>query len=193
MLVVGDIDDVNFYRHITRGMGVMEYISKPLTREAVGRHFSPLITRKTVVADAVRGGRVISVTGARGGVGATTIAGNLAWYLGVISKRHTVFVEADLHMGSGALLLGAKTGPGLRMALETPDRVDQVFMERAALPVTERLFVLSSEERLSEPLNYVPGAAQKLIDVLRVRYNFVITDVSFTPMQINHDLLEYSA
>ncbi len=192
VLVVGDIDDVNFYRHITRGMGVMEYISKPLTREAVGRHFSPLITRKTVGADAVRGGRVISVTGARGGVGATTIAGNLAWYLGVISKRHTVFVEADLHMGSGALLLGAKTGPGLRMALETPDRVDQVFMERAALPVTERLFVLSSEERLSEPLNYVPGAAQKLIDVLRVRYNFVITDVSFTPMQINHDLLEYS-
>jgi pilus assembly protein CpaE len=192
VLVVGEIDDVNFYRHITRGMGVMEYISKPLTREKVGRHFAPLITRKTVGADAARGGRVVAVTGARGGVGATTIAGNLAWYLGVISKRHTVFVESDLHMGSGALLLGARTGPGLRMALETPDRIDPIFVERAAQLVAERLFILSSEEKLSEPLTYATGAALKLVDVLRVRYNFVVMDVPFMPMQVNRDLLEYS-
>ncbi|MDE8342281.1 MAG: histidine kinase [Acidocella sp.] len=192
VLVVGETDDVNFYRHITRGMGVMEYISKPLTREKVGRHFAPLITRKTIGAEAARGGRVVAVTGARGGVGATTIAGNLAWYLGVISKRHTVFVESDLHMGSGALLLGAKTGPGLRMALETPDRIDPVFVERAAQLVAERLFALASEEKLSEPVTYATGAVLKLVDMLRVRYNFVVTDVSFMPMQVNRDLLEYS-
>ena len=136
VLVIGDTDDVDFYRHITRGMGVMEYIFKPITREAVARHFAPLVTRKTIGQDAARGGRVIAVMGARGGVGATTIAGNLAWMLGVIAKRHTVFLEADLHMGSGALLLGAKTGPGLRMALETPDRIDPLFVERAAQPVS---------------------------------------------------------
>ncbi len=192
VLVIGDTDDVDFYRHITRGMGVMEYIFKPITREAVGRHFAPLITRKTVGSDAARGGRVVSVMGARGGVGTTTIAGNLAWYLGVISKRHSVFVESDLHMGSGALLLGGKTGPGLRMALETPDRIDPLFVERAAQPVSERLHVLASEEKLSEPLNYAKGAAQRLIETLRVRYNFVIMDVPFLPMPCNRELLEYS-
>ena len=40
VLVIGDTDDVDFYRHITRGMGVMEYIFKPITREAVARHFA---------------------------------------------------------------------------------------------------------------------------------------------------------
>ena len=139
VLVIGDNDDVDFYRHITRGMGVMEYLFKPITREAVARHFAPLITRKTIGQDATRGGRVIAVLGARGGVGATTVAGNLSWLLGVMAKRHTVFVESDIHMGSGALLLGAKTGPGLRMALETPDRIDPLFVERAAQPVAERL------------------------------------------------------
>jgi pilus assembly protein CpaE len=192
VLVIGDTDDVDFYRHITRGMGVMEYIFKPITREAVARHFAPLITRKAVGADAARGGRVVGLMGARGGVGSTTIAGNLAWYLGVIAKRHTVFLESDLHMGSGALLLGGKTGPGLRMALETPDRIDPLFVERAAQPVAERLHVLASEEKLSEPLNYSKGAAQRLIETLRVRYNFIVMDVPFLPMASNRELLEYA-
>jgi pilus assembly protein CpaE len=192
VLVIGDTDDVDFYRHITRGMGVMEYIFKPITREAVARHFAPLITRKAIGADSTRGGRVIAVMGARGGVGATTIAGNLAWYLGVIAKRHTVFVESDLYMGSGALLLGGKTGPGLRMALETPDRIDPLFVERAAQPVAERLHVLASEEKLTEPLSYAKGAAQRLIETLRVRYNFIILDVPFLPMPCNREMLEYS-
>ncbi len=192
VLVIGDTDDVDFYRHITRGMGVMEYIFKPITREAVARYFAPLVTRKTVGQEATRGGRVIAVMGARGGVGCTTIAGNLAWLLGVIAKRHTVFLESDLHMGSGALLLGAKTGPGLRMALETPDRIDPLFVERAAQPVAERLQVLASEEKLSDPLNYAPGAARRLIETLRVRYNFIIMDVPFLPIQCNRELIEYA-
>jgi pilus assembly protein CpaE len=192
VLVIGDTDDVDFYRHITRGMGVMEYIFKPITREAVARHFAPLITRKAIGADSTRGGRVIAVLGARGGVGCTTIAGNLAWYLGVVAKRHTVFVESDLYMGSGALLLGGKTGPGLRMALETPDRIDPLFVERAAQPVAERLHVLASEEKLTEPLNYAKGAAQRLIETLRVRYNFIILDVPFLPLPCNREMLEFS-
>ncbi|WP_298284123.1 histidine kinase [Acidocella sp.] len=192
VLVIGDTDDVDFYRHITRGMGVMEYIFKPITREAVARHFAPLITRKTIGQEATRGGRVVVVMGARGGVGSTTIAGNLAWLLGVMAKRHTVFVESDIHMGSGALLLGGKTGPGLRMALETPDRIDPLFVERAAQPVAERLHVLASEEKLTEPLHYAPGAARRLIEALRVRYNFIIMDVPFLPMACNRELIEFA-
>ncbi|WP_298162491.1 histidine kinase [Acidocella sp.] len=192
VLVIGDTDDVDFYRHITRGMGVMEYIFKPITREAVARHFAPLITRKTIGQEATRGGRVVVIMGARGGVGATSIAGNLSWLLGVMAKRHTVFVESDIHMGSGALLLGGKTGPGLRMALETPDRIDPLFVERAAQPVAERLHVLASEEKLTEPLHYAPGAARRLIEALRVRYNFIVMDVPFLPMPCNRELIEFA-
>ncbi len=192
VLVIGDSAEVDFYRHITRGMGVMEYLFKPITREAVARHFSPLITRKALGQDAARGGRVVVIIGARGGAGATTVAGNLAWMLGVSAKRHTVFVESDIHMGSGALLLGGKTGPGLRMALETPDRIDPLFIERAAQPVAERLHALASEEKLTEPMNYAPGAARRLIEALRVRYNFIVMDVPYLPMACNRELIEFA-
>jgi pilus assembly protein CpaE len=192
VLVIGDTDDVDFYRHITRGLGVKEYIFKPVTRESVARHFAPLITRKTIGDEVTRGGRVVAVIGARGGVGATTIAANLAWHLGVMAKRHTVFVEADLHMGSGALLLGGKAGPGLRMALESPDRIDPLFVERAAQPVSERLHVLASEEKLSDPMTYAPGAARRLIEALRVRYNFIVLDLPYLPVPCNRELLNFA-
>ncbi len=189
VLAIGETDDVDFYRHITRTSGVAEYIFKPITRQAIARHFAPLITRKTIGEEAKRGGRAIAVIGARGGVGATLIAAHLAWYLGVSAKRHTVFVETDLYLGSGALLLGGRTGPGLRAALEFPDKIDPQFTGRAAQPISERLHLLASEERLDDPLHYAPGAAARLIESLRGRYNFVILDLPLLAANFNQELL----
>jgi pilus assembly protein CpaE len=189
VLVIGETDDVDFYRQITRGFGVTEYIFKPITREAVARHFVPMITRKLLGEDATRGGRVVVVMGTRGGVGATTIAGNVAWYLGMSGKRHTVFVDADLDMGSGALLLGGKAGHALRLALEHPDRIDAAFVDSAVQPITDRLHVLASDENLHAPLRYAPGAAQILIEALRVRYNFIVVDLPFLPVPSHRELL----
>lgn len=189
LLAIGGTDDADFYRHITRGSGVLEYIFKPITREAVARHFVPMITQNKLKEDGTRGGRVVAVMGAHGGVGATTIAANLAWFLGISGKRHTIFVDADLYLGSGALLLGGKTGPGLRMALETPDRIDMDFIATAAQPVTDRLHVLAGDEKLHDPLRYAAGAAQRLIEMLRVRYNFVVLDLPYLAVPSHRELL----
>jgi pilus assembly protein CpaE len=139
--------------------------------------------------ETLQGGRVVTITGVRGGVGATTIAANLAWYLGKRANRHTVLLDADVYRGTCALLLNAKSGSGLRTALETPDRIDELFIERAAQMVTERLHVLSGEENLGEQLKYEPEAAAWLIDTLRHRYNFILVDTPFTGMPFHRDLL----
>ena len=70
VLVVGDQDDVNFYRQVTRGLGALEYLHKPLIRDLVARQFGPLLNRQVLPRDAVQGGRLVTVTGVRGGVGA---------------------------------------------------------------------------------------------------------------------------
>jgi len=192
LLVIGETEDIGFYRHITRGLGVTEYVFKPINRDAVARYFGPFINAKLAGADTARGGRVIALIGARGGVGATTIAANLAWYLGVMEKRHTVFVESDLYMGSSTLLLGGRTGPGLRMALEAPERIDPLFVERAVQTVSGRLSILAGEEKLTDNVKYAAGAAQRLIESLRLRYNFVIVNVPFLPLPLNRELLEFN-
>ena len=130
MLLIGEFNDINFYRHATRILGVKEYLFKPITRDMVARHFGPIIMNRSRRPESMQGGRVVTITGVRGGVGASTIAVNLAWHLGKRANRHTVLLDGDLYRGSCALLLNAKSGAGLRTALETPQRIDELFIER---------------------------------------------------------------
>ena len=189
VLVVGDLTSLDFYREVTRGVGAMEYLSKPLSREIVARHFGPLALGRAPTGEAALGGRLITVTGARGGVGATTVAVNLAWHFGVASRRHTVLLDPDLHQGTASFLLNVEPGRGLRTALQTPDRIDSLLAERAAQPVTDRLHVLSGQEPFDVVPDHAPEAAEKLLEALRRRYNFIVADVPFRPLSINRDLL----
>ena len=192
VLVIGDREDMNFYRQVTRGLGVLEYLYKPLARSMVARHFGGWISNGNIGTDIVQGGRVISVTSTSGGAGGTTMAVNLAWHFAADIRRHTLLLDPDLHTGTAALALGTKSGSGLRTALELPERVDELLIERSAQHVTDRLSVLSSEEKLNEPTAVAPNAAQQLLNIVRRRYNFVIVDVPFRPIQLNRDLFELS-
>lgn len=190
VLVVGDRQDVGFYRQLTRGLGVADYLYKPLTAAMVAENFGPVVARRRFAAAPVRGGRLLSVTGARGGVGASTIAANLAWYMAHTAHRHSVVLDADLHRGSQALLLGAQADPGLRHAIEHPDRVDELFIERATTAAGDRLHLLAAEEPLAAPLAYAPGAAERLVALLRRRYNFILADAPFAPDGLGRELLD---
>ena len=190
VLVIGDRQDVDLYRQLTRTLGVAEYLYKPLNAEVVAQHFGPFVATASVTATNMQGGRILAITGVCGGAGATTLAANLAWYLAMEIKRHTVLLDADLHTGTAAMLLGAKTGGGLRLALETPKRVDDLFMERIAEPASERLSVIAGEEKLTERPIIAEGAAQQLLQRLRQRYNYVVIDVPLTPTAWYGELLE---
>jgi pilus assembly protein CpaE len=193
VLVIGDPNDLDFYRQVTKGLGAMEYLARPLSRDRVARHFGPLIAGRSTSSEKANSGRMVSITGVRGGVGATTIAVHLAWLFAIDARRHTLLLDPDLHMGNSAMLLDGKTGAGLRTALETPERIDQLFIERAAQPLAsgaaDRLHVLAGEERLLDQPNYAPDAAQQLLHALHQRYNIVVADVPFRPMQLYRDLL----
>ncbi len=190
VLVIGELADVDFYREITRGMGAHEYLAKPLTRDMVVRLFVPILIGQPTAAHEANGGRVVTITGARGGVGATTIAVNLAWHFGVLRNRHTVLLDPDLHTGSAALFVDGAPGPGLRAALEMPDRIDELFVERASVTLKDRLHVLAGQEALADRPVCAPDAAPRLLAALRRRYNFVVADVPFQPVPLYRDLLD---
>lgn len=190
VMVIGDRQDLGFYRHLTRGLGVADYLYKPISASIIAETFLPLISRRRTAEPMARGGRLIAITGARGGAGATTIAANLAWYLANAAQRHTILLDADLHRGTGALLLGTQTGNGLRAALEFPDRVDELFIERSAQFVSERLHVLAGEESLEDKPGYTMGATQRLIATLRRRYNYIVADVPFRSDIFNRELCD---
>jgi pilus assembly protein CpaE len=181
LLALGSRRDVGFYRSLTRSLGVKEYLPKPVTAEIIARDFLPWALGLPPKQDAQRGGTIITVSGTRGGIGASTIAVNLAWVIGAELRRHTILLDTDLHTGSAALMLGSQPSSGLRTALEAPDRIDPLLIERAAQPVAERLHVLAAEEPLTEKWSYAPGAAAAMEATLRQRYNFIIVDIPLRP------------
>ena len=190
VLVIGETNNVDFYREVTRNLGAADYLAKPLTRDIVARHFSAFLRGKTPASQAAMGGRAISITGVRGGVGATTLAVNLAWNFGVLMRRHTVLIDPDIQRGSAAFLLNVQPGPGLRVALEAPERLDSLLAERAAQPAADRLHVLAGEESVAIHPNPAPGAGRVLLDALRSRYNFIVADVPYAPVPLYRDLLD---
>lgn len=191
VLVIGDQDDRDFYRQVTRELGATEFLYKPLVPDSVARVLGTAITRRKVRRAHV-GGMFIAVIGARGGVGATTVATNLAWHLAVKARRHTALLDADLQTGSAALMLGVEANPGLRVALEQPSRVDELFVERAARAVDDRLHVLAATEDLTSRITVPHGAVSAVLGSLSRRYNSVIGDVPFRPVPLNLDLLDHA-
>ena len=180
VIAIGDRNEIGLYRDLLQA-GVTDYIVKPLNTQL----FARVLTARANTGDArpiyKKLGTVVSFVGARGGVGTTTLAANLAWYLANRQTRRVALVDLDLQNGDCGLALNIKATPGLREALVNPGRVDKILLERAMTPVGERLFVLSSEEPLRSDVEFTSEAVDTLVSVLRALFHFVIVDVPRIP------------
>jgi len=127
-------------------------------------------------ADAAPRGRVVTVLGSRGGVGSTTVAVNLAWLLAHDVGCKVALVDLDLRLGTVALSLDLEPTHGLREVLESPDRIDSLFVSSAMARASETLSVLSAEEPLGDHLRVDPGAFDALTADLRTNFDWIVVD-----------------
>src|SRR3546814_13854078 len=102
-----------------------------MLREAFAHAQAMLNAPKAVEASVERPHCATAVIGARGGVGASTIATSLAWLLSERGKRATALLDLDVHFGTGAPALDLEPGRGPTDAIENPSRLDRLFIERA--------------------------------------------------------------
>jgi pilus assembly protein CpaE len=180
MIAIGDRNDIGLYRDLVQA-GVSEYIVKPVTAQLFAKALSSRPTVKEGTPTSRKLGKVIAVVGARGGVGTTTLAINLAWYLANRQSRRVLLLDLDLQNGDCALALNLPATPGLREALVNPMRIDSVFLDRAVAVHGERLFVLSAEEPLRVDAEFGPEAVETLVGALRTQFHYVVTDVPRIP------------
>lgn len=175
VVAVGDSNDIALYRDLRR-QGVTEYLFKPLSRDVVEQTLRHACTGMTVDDQPGRLGKLISVVGARGGVGTTTIAVHLGAWLADSARGRTALVDLDLQGGTVALALNLKPEPALREAVEMPERVDDLFMERAMVAASERLAVLAAEEPMEDSIDMTAPAVLSVLNRLQTRHNYVVVD-----------------
>jgi len=175
VLVIGDRNDISLYRQL-KDAGIAEYFFKPLVAQLVMRACNGILTGNSE-NKAAGTGRLTFVLGVRGGVGATTITVNAAWHLAEGRRRRTLLLDLDLLGGDAALQLDTPPSHALREALEHPERVDDLYLERAVARVSDRLTMLASLESLSEPVTADEASILSLIEKLQRRYRYVFVDL----------------
>jgi len=180
VIAIGDRNEIGLYRDLLHA-GVTDYIVKPLTPQLIARALNQRTGTGGATAIQKKLGTMTALIGARGGVGTTTIAVNLAWHLANRQSRRVALVDLDLQNGDCALALNIKATPGMREALVNPTRIDSTLLERVMTPVGHRLFVLSSEEPLRDDLEFTTEAVDTLVRALREQFHYVIVDVPRIP------------
>jgi pilus assembly protein CpaE len=180
VIAIGDRNDVGVYRDLVQA-GVNDYIVKPITPQLLAKALSPPPTSAERILVSRKLGKMVAFVGARGGVGTTTLAINLAWYLADRQKRRVLLLDLDLQNGDCALALNISPTPGLCDALANPQRIDSVFLERAMAAHSEQLFVLSAEEPLRADVDFLAEAVETLVGVLRTQFHYIIVDVPRLP------------
>lgn len=176
IIALGAANDVRLYRDLIAA-GAVDYLTKPLDATAVNQAIEQASRANETPAGEQRADRLIAVIGTRGGVGATTIAVNTAWLLAEAHRQRVALVDFDLNFGTVALSLDLEPSRGLREALERPNRIDSLFLDRSLVRAGERLMVLGGEEPLQDGFSIDSSAPGILLDELRQKFDCVVADL----------------
>ncbi len=126
----------------------------------------------------VHGRRVISVIGASGGVGVTTIAVNLASTLAVDKQQETILLDFDMIFGSVDASLDIVTDNSLYTVLQNLERLDATLLKRSLTRHASGLFVLPHPREIDEVARLDPETLQRLLGLLRAAFGTLVIDTS---------------
>lgn len=175
VIALGTQNDVKLYRGLIAA-GVVDYLPKPVTPADILR---AVAEAAGALGDQhkVRHGKLMIVTGARGGIGATTVATSMAWLAAEKYGIRAALLDLDLRFGTGALTFDAEPGTGMADMLEDPDRIDPLFLERASVAATDRLSLFATEAPLTATPPLRPDAVKVLAEELLRTYEWVVVDM----------------
>jgi pilus assembly protein CpaE len=172
VIVIGRINDVTLYRELTR-RGVSDYLMAPVGTIDVVRAICGLFS----AADAKAVGRIVAVVGAKGGVGASTVAHNIAWAIAGDLALDSVVADLDLPFGTAGLDYNQDPPQGIADAVFSPDRIDSAFIDRLLSKCTEHLSLLAAPATLERVYDFSPEAFDSILDSLRGSIPSIVLDV----------------
>lgn len=169
MLVLASLDPALMLEAMRAG--VVECVAAPLD----ATELSAAVER--LAAGAAKDlGTVVGVVGAKGGVGATTTAVNLATAFRIAGKGTTLLVDLHLAYGDAALYLGAEPKFSVADALENPHRLDEEFLKGIVTRTRHAIDLLASTDRhLSGGVD--SARVRQLIELVQRHYRYVVIDL----------------
>src|SRR5580698_3109282 len=172
VVIIGRMNDVGLYRDLVR-RGVSDYLIAPVNTLQVVRSVCGLFS----APDAKPVGRIIAVVGAKGGVGASTIAHNIAFSIARDLVLDAVVTDLDLAFGTAGLDFNQDPPQGIAEAVFSPDRIDHAFIDRLLSKCTDPLSLLAAPATLDHVYDFGADAFEAIFDSLRATVPCVVLDV----------------
>ena len=165
--------------------GVTEFLTAPVTAPDL----TAAVHRVTTSIAPTTTGEVFAFLGAKGGVGTTTVATNVATALSQLASGSTILIDLHLAYGDAAVYLGTEPRFSVIDALENVHRLDKAFLSGLVGHAKAGLSLLASSDRASAtPVDST--SVRTLIEAAARHYRYVILDVPRSDVMI--DALEPS-
>src|SRR6202034_263940 len=172
VVVIGRMNDVSLYRELVK-RGVSDYMIAPVGTLQVVRAVCGVFS----APDAKPVGRIVAVVGAKGGVGASTIAHNIAFSIARDLMLDSVVTDLDLAFGTAGLDFNQDPAQGIAEAVFSPDRIDTAFIDRLLAKCTDHLNLLAAPATLDRVYDFGADAFDSIFDSLRATVPCVVLDV----------------
>jgi pilus assembly protein CpaE len=172
VMVIGYSNDIAFYREIIK-RGVSEYVIGPVEPTGIIAAISGIYRHEK----AERLGRSYAFIGARGGVGSSTIAHNVAWALARRTQASVVVADMDLPFGTAGLDFNVDPTQGLADAVQDASRLDTVLLDRILAECGERVSLLSAPANLEHSHDLHEAVFEPLIEIAQSHVPSLVLDV----------------
>jgi len=169
--------------------GARDYLTKPLKTDEVVKAIQNALSqqerrRALTSGDPVPGlrstGMVITVFGAKGGIGKTTVATNLATAFVAMNAGSAVIVDMDTVFGDAAMMLDVPVEASL---VEAAERVDELDREKLGGLLAQHETGVKVLPAPFEPVdwrNVSAEAVEKVLTLLAQTHDFVVIDCPAT-------------
>lgn len=180
LILIGQDSELGVYRAL-RKAGAVEYFDSSVQPDdivaAVNRASQAQAPQQQPVAAPT--GKTIAVVGCNGGVGASLLAQNMAFFAASAKagQQRTSLIDGDLRLGSQAIDLDIKDTPGLLEALSAPERVDETFLNVTMEKPGERLALYAYQMRAGQNIAPLEAALPQLIGSLKGEFDAVVVDL----------------
>jgi pilus assembly protein CpaE len=172
VVIVGRVNDVELYRELMR-RGVSEYLVAPLNP----LHLIEVISGLYLNPEAAPIGRVVTFVGARGGVGSSTLAHNVGWCIAERLRINTTIVDFDMPFGTVGLNFNEEPSQGVADALSSPERLDDVLLDRLLVKSTDHLSLLASPAIVDRNYEAEHSSYEAVLDTVRATTPCVVVDM----------------
>lgn len=199
IVVVSSLNDRDVMRKAMRA-GARDYLNRPTSPEEVQRAIFQVYEgeqKKQVLMEpesqkGLSSGEVIVLYGAKGGIGKTTVAVNLATAIAHETKQRVAIVDMDIQMGDVALLLSIVPERSIVDAALNGERLGPDLLNSLVYTDRSGVRVLPAPATPEDSADLTARQMGQVIDALSRTFDYVIVDTAPTLNDINLTILEKS-